>query len=96
MTILHDDRELGPLLRQLRHAAGLSLNDLAPRCHVTKGGLSKRETDSRAMTAGALIETARALGYRVELVPVTAAHHPARPYSHAALPEQGNRKGETP
>lgn len=68
MITLTSDRELGRLLRQLRHDAGLSLNDLAPLCHLSKGGLSKREIDSRAMTAGALIETARALGYDVALV----------------------------
>jgi transcriptional regulator with XRE-family HTH domain len=71
---LTNDRELGQMLRRLRHDAGLSLNDLAPLCHVSKGGLSKREIDSRAMTAGALIETARALGYAVALVPSRRDH----------------------
>jgi transcriptional regulator with XRE-family HTH domain len=70
---LTNDRELGQMLRRLRHDAGLSLNDLAPLCHVSKGGLSKREIDSRAMTAGALIETANALGYDLALVPKQAA-----------------------
>jgi transcriptional regulator with XRE-family HTH domain len=76
---LTNDRELGPLIRRLRHDAGLSLVQLAKRVHLSKGGQSKREIDSRAMTAGALIETAHALGYRVVLQPaVTPAAHPAR------------------
>jgi transcriptional regulator with XRE-family HTH domain len=63
------DHELGPVLRSLRHNAGFSLEQLAKRCHITKGGLSNREIRPRAMTAGALIETVGALGYDVVLVP---------------------------
>lgn len=69
ITLTARERELGLLLRRLRHDAGLSLRDLAPRLHITKSGLANRETDSRAMTAGALIETANALGYDLALVP---------------------------
>ena len=70
MITLTDDGQLGPLVRKLRSDAGLTLAQLARRCHVTKGGIAKRETSSRAMTAGALIETAAALGYDVALVPI--------------------------
>jgi transcriptional regulator with XRE-family HTH domain len=66
---LTNDRHLGRLLRHLRIGAGLSQTQLGIRTHMTKGGISKREIDSRAVTAGALIETARALGYSVVLVP---------------------------
>lgn len=68
MITLTNDRELGQLIRRLRQEAGLSLVELGERCNVTKGGQSKREIDARAMTAGALIEQANALGYRVVLV----------------------------
>lgn len=59
---------LGALLRHLRHEAGLSQRDLAATAHVTKSGLAAREQRS-GMTAGALIDHARALGYDVALLP---------------------------
>jgi transcriptional regulator with XRE-family HTH domain len=65
---VNTDRELGPLLRWLRHRAGLTQTELGRRVHITKSAVSNRETDSRAMTAGALIETADALGYDLVLV----------------------------
>jgi transcriptional regulator with XRE-family HTH domain len=64
-----DERGLGLLLRQLRHDAGLSLVQLAERTCNTKGGISKREIHGRALTVGALIETADALGYDLALIP---------------------------
>jgi transcriptional regulator with XRE-family HTH domain len=82
VIVIDNDRDLGQLIRQLRHEAGLSLTQLGARCHITKGGMGNRETKPRAMTAGALIESVRALGYDVVLVPrspVTAkraAHQP--------------------
>lgn len=59
---------LGQLLRNLRHKAGLSQQALARTAHVSKSGLSAREQRS-GMTAGALIDHARALGYDVALLP---------------------------
>jgi transcriptional regulator with XRE-family HTH domain len=68
MIRLTTDRNLGMLLRDLRIGAGLTQTQLGIRTHLTKGGVSKREIDSRAVTAGALIDTAHALGYDVVLV----------------------------
>lgn len=62
--------DLGRLLRDLRHRAGLSQNALAARAHLTKSGLAAREQRS-GMTAGALIDHARALGYAVALIRLT-------------------------
>jgi hypothetical protein len=62
--------DLGALLRDLRHRAGLSQRTLAGLAHVSKSGLSAREQRS-GMTAGALVDHARALGYTLALVPLT-------------------------
>jgi transcriptional regulator with XRE-family HTH domain len=67
--------DLGRLLRELRHRAGLSQNALAVRAHVTKSGLSAREQRS-GMTVGALVDHARALGYDVALIPRTDLPRP--------------------
>jgi transcriptional regulator with XRE-family HTH domain len=64
-----NERDLGLLLRSLRHEAGLSLVELGERTRTTKGGISKREIHCRALTVGALIETADALGYDLALIP---------------------------
>jgi transcriptional regulator with XRE-family HTH domain len=63
------DRHLGALFRCLRIQAGLTLDDLGARVHITRKGVSNRELHSRAFSAGAFIETAAALGYRVVLQP---------------------------
>jgi len=72
ITLTSNERDLGLLLRQLRRAAGLSLVQLGERTNTTKGGISKREIHCRALTVGALVETAAALGYDLALVPRTA------------------------
>lgn len=76
ITIL-SDRNLGALFRRLRLANGLTMEQLGARVHISKKGVSNREHHGRAVTAGALIETANALGYTVALVP--ARHPGARP-----------------
>jgi hypothetical protein len=58
---------LGHLMRDLRHHAGLSQRGLATLANVTKSGLSAREQRS-GMTVGAFIDHARALGYDVALI----------------------------
>lgn len=60
--------DLGKILRDLRHDKGLSQRALAQGTHLTKSGLAAREKRS-GMTAGALVEHARALGYDVALIP---------------------------
>jgi hypothetical protein len=64
---INHSSNLGALLRQLRHQAGLSQRALAHTAHVTKSGLSAREQRS-GMTVGAFIDHTRALGYDVVLV----------------------------
>lgn len=59
------DRRFGFLVRRLRKTAGLTLEGLATRCHVTRKGMCNRELHASAMSAGALIETLDALGYDV-------------------------------
>lgn len=65
---LGEAQTLGGLLRHLRHQAQLSLNDLAQRIGITKGGLGNRETDAKAMTVAALTESLDALGYDIVAV----------------------------
>lgn len=65
---LHRESLVGPLLRELRHRAGLSLRQLAPLAHVSKAGLSKREQRG-GLTVGALVDHARVLGYDLALLP---------------------------
>lgn len=68
MITLNHQRHIGAILRDLRHDAGLTLRELGDRAHVSKSGISKRETNS-GITAGALIDHAHALGYDLALIP---------------------------
>ena len=77
MITIPNDRHLGQLVRRLRLRAGLSQTELGRRLYMSKGGVSKREIGARAMTAGALIESAHAVGFDVALVP--SRHPGARP-----------------
>jgi transcriptional regulator with XRE-family HTH domain len=77
MITISSDRHLGPLVRRLRLDAGLSQTALGKRVHMSKGGISKRELEARAMTVGALIESGRAFGFDLALVP--ARHRGVRP-----------------
>jgi hypothetical protein len=65
-------RDVGPILRGLRHRAGLSANQVAARVRISKSGVAKRETQP-GCTLGALIDHAAALGYAVALVPAGRA-----------------------
>lgn len=58
---------LGLILRELRHRAGLSQHRLAALANVTKSGLAAREQRS-GMTVGALVDHVRPLGYEVALI----------------------------
>jgi hypothetical protein len=60
-------RRLGDLLRRMRLDAGLTLDQLGHRAHVSRSGVSKRELATRALSVGAFVETANALGYDVQL-----------------------------
>lgn len=60
---------LGGFLRQLRHDAGLTLDQVAARCHVTRKGMCNRELHGSALPAAALVEHLAALGYDLALIP---------------------------
>lgn len=55
----------GSLLRRLRTTAGLTLDDIGQRCHITRKGMCNRELKGVALPAAALIEHLDALGYDV-------------------------------
>lgn len=76
MITLTRGRPLGPILRNLRLDAGLTLDQLADGTHLTRSGISKRE-NRPSCTVGALVDHSRALGFDVALVP--ARHPHARP-----------------
>jgi len=65
-------RPIGPLLRELRHTAGLAPLQLAALVHISRSGIFKREA-ARDIPTSALMSTAYALGFHVVLV---ASHHP--------------------
>jgi transcriptional regulator with XRE-family HTH domain len=71
-------RGFGRLIRRLRHAAGLTLDQVAARCHITRKGQCNRELHENAMTAGALLEALDALGYDVYAVRRDGALTPDR------------------
>jgi hypothetical protein len=68
---------LGLILRELRHRAHLSQNELARRMHITKSGLSARE-QRPGMSVGAFLDHAGAVGFDVALVPRAGALTPDR------------------
>jgi capsular polysaccharide biosynthesis protein len=65
ITLTRRVHRYGPLIRRLRHTAGLTLDQVAARCHITRKGQCNRELHENAMSAGALIEALDALGYDV-------------------------------
>lgn len=75
IPLTSSERGFGTLIRRLRHTAGLTLDQVAARCHITRKGMCNRELHASAMTAGALIETLDALGYDVIAVPRTRRAH---------------------
>lgn len=68
MIFLSRHQDIGSLLRHLRHTAGLTQAQVAARSWVTKKAICSRELHGGAALAG-LVDHARALGYRVALVP---------------------------
>ena len=68
MIPLINDRQIGPLLRTLRHNAGLSIRQLSIRTRISPSAIQKREQRT-AGYVGILIEHVRPLGYAVALVP---------------------------
>lgn len=69
---------LGTLLRHMRQAAGLTLDDIGRRVHLSRKGICNRELNGIALPAAALIEHLNALGYDVVAVPRAAAHNERR------------------
>jgi hypothetical protein len=73
---LTNERQIGPLFRELRRASDLTISQLSQLLHISKSGMMKREAVSKLNTTS-LINTACALGYDVALIP--ARHPGARP-----------------
>jgi hypothetical protein len=69
LIMLADGHNLGPLLRNLRHDVGLTLDEVGRRAYITRKGVCNRELHGVALPAAALIEHANALGYDLALVP---------------------------
>lgn len=66
-------RDLGPLLRRLRLDQGLTLDQVAARCHVSRKAICSRELNGVALPAAAAVEHFDALGYDLALIPRRAA-----------------------
>lgn len=69
IELTRGDRRFGDLVRRLRLEAGLSLNDIAARCHVSRKAAWHREQRTQAMSAHALFDVLEALGYDLIAVP---------------------------
>lgn len=68
---------LGPLLRRLRQEAGLTLDQVGARAHISRKGVCNRELPGSALPAAALVEHLAAVGYQVALVPIQPDRRPA-------------------
>lgn len=68
MITLTRQRQIGPMLRQLRLSGGLTIRQVARRAHISPNGVHKREA-SNAGYLDMLVEHAQVLGYAVALVP---------------------------
>lgn len=69
MIRLTDHSQTRQILRQLRRAQGLTQATLGQATHVTTKAISYRENGHRDLHISALIDTAKALGFIVALLP---------------------------
>jgi len=67
--ILQLPNQLGPHLRSLRRAKGLTQRDLAARLGVTQARVSAIETNPGAVSVGQLMAILAALGVNLALLP---------------------------
>jgi transcriptional regulator with XRE-family HTH domain len=75
---LSDECQIAEIMRRVREYRGVTASQLARNVHVSRRTIRGRETGEQGYTAASLLETARAFGYMVALLPAPAgAERPA-------------------
>jgi transcriptional regulator with XRE-family HTH domain len=65
---MREEHEIGPFIRDLRKARGMTMTDLAARTGFSQGFLSKVETSKSAPSVSTLIKIANALDVRLSYI----------------------------
>lgn len=68
MTSLKNAAHVAQIFWAMRDQAKLSREAAAEKLHVSAGTVRARETGARAISADALIKTAKAFGYKIVIV----------------------------
>lgn len=71
MITIRSRQHAALVFRHLREGQDLDRRDLAQRLFVSPTTIRNRELGDRSMAAEVLIDTARALGFTVALLPIT-------------------------
>lgn len=69
MIVIRNGQHTAKVLRHLREQAGLSRRQLSERIFISDRTIANREYGQRGLDADALIDTARAVGFTVALLP---------------------------
>jgi transcriptional regulator with XRE-family HTH domain len=69
MIVIRNAQHTARVLRHLREQAGLTRKDLSQRIYISDRTIANREYGQRRLDTDALIDTARALGYDLALIP---------------------------
>lgn len=69
MIAIRRPQDLAEILRRIREYQGLTAAELGVRVFADRRTIRGRDVGSQGYTAAALIETAKALGYTVALIP---------------------------
>jgi transcriptional regulator with XRE-family HTH domain len=69
MIVIRNGHHTAQVLRHLREQAGLSRKTLGERIFISDRTIANREYGQRGLDTNALIDTARALGCTVALLP---------------------------
>jgi transcriptional regulator with XRE-family HTH domain len=70
MIVIRNGHHTAQVLRHLREEAGLSRRALSERIFISDRTIANREYGQRGLDTDALIDTARAVGHVVALLPI--------------------------
>jgi transcriptional regulator with XRE-family HTH domain len=70
MIVIRNGHHTAQVLRHLREQAGLSRRALSERIFISDRTIANREYGQRGLDTDALIDTARAVGHVVALLPI--------------------------
>jgi transcriptional regulator with XRE-family HTH domain len=69
MIVIRNGQHIARVLRHLREQAGLSRKQLGQLIYISDRTIANREYGQRGLNTDALIDTARAFGYDLALIP---------------------------